>query len=320
MLVGIVTRTLLSWVDEFERACETLCLDYKLIDIDRADWSEQISGVDILLWRIHLGDKGGLEQACIKIPLMEQRGILCFPSSKMASFYENKIKQTFFFQQKGYLHPETLISFSYQDAVDIIERVSYPIVCKTSGGASSSGVFLLNNQLEAHRVTKMIFEQLPLWKNRVFRLLKKAFGINCSIDCFKYIYLQKMVSADNDWRITTMGNGIVSVFKRYNRDNDFRASGSGKWGKVTLTELPIEACDIALKISEEESFSCMAYDFLISNGRNYLVEMSYTFLLNDVYVNTLFQKTENGYVELESIPVGVMHIQSLLTLKKIINE
>jgi hypothetical protein len=129
---------------------------------------------------------------------------------------------------------------------------------------------------------------------------------------FRYVYYQEYIKSDGDIRITTMGNNIVSVFKRCNRKNDFRASGSGIWEMVDIDNLPIQACDIALEISKKLNFSIMAYDFIKKDNNWLILEISYSFLLNDVYTNTLFEKKNSSYYKIEPVPVGVLHIQSIL--------
>lgn len=68
-----------------------------------------------------------------------------------------------------------------------------------------------------------------------------------------------MPNNPNDIRITVIGNRAFGYI-RYNRPEDFRASGSGNFD-VTKENVPIEAVKIAHQLSKQMGFQSMAYDF-----------------------------------------------------------
>ena len=76
-------------------------------------------------------------------------------------------------------------------------------------------------------------------------------------------------------------------FIRYNRDNDFRASGSGLID-YDISKIPEDALIIARDLSKKAGFQSMAYDFLMKNGEPVINELSYCFM------NTALQKCK-GY-------------------------
>jgi glutathione synthase/RimK-type ligase-like ATP-grasp enzyme len=322
MTIGICLRTTPIWVEEFKKACVFLNLPYKLIDINKNDWQRQLSGIDVFIWRIHLGDYEGLLQARIKLPIIEEIGIFCFPSSKMAWIYDDKISQTFIFEKDTIPTPSTFISCDEKDAMDFTCTTKYPLVFKTSTGASSSGVRLVNSISEGKKIVRKAFNAgIPL-PSLIVRGIRKAGRLlkvptlsefRMSPKSMRYVYFQEKIETDGDLRITTFGNDIISVFKRLNRPNDFRASGSGRWQMVTVEQLPIQACDLALAISERQNYTCMAYDFLQNENQWLVSEMSYSFLLNKIYTDTLFRKTGTLFEKIAPIPIGVMHLQSCLS-------
>lgn len=316
MQIGIVTRTYKVWIGEFINACKSLGINSTLIEIDKNDWIEQLKDINLILWRIHLGDLDGLNQARIKIPIMEKMGIFCFPSSLMSNIYDNKILQSYYFALYNIPTPKTFISYSKDDADQFCSSTQFPLIAKTNGGASSSGVFLLHKMAEAKKYNKLVFNNSIA--GRIIKKLKRNSIVDNLLhfsykdDKLKYVYFQEFIKAEGDFRVTTMGNNIVSVFKRYNRKNDFRASGSGLWEKVDITTLPIEACNIALDLSKKFHFTSMAYDFIKKNNQWLILEISYSFLLNDIYANTLFEKKGNTYIKISPIPIGLMHIKACL--------
>jgi hypothetical protein len=130
----------------------------------------------------------------------------------------------------------------------------------------------------------------------------------------RYAYFQEFIHIEQDWRITTLGRDLVSVFTRKNRPDDFRASGSGLWEKVEETDVPVEACDLALRISNENRFSSMTYDFMLREETWVIGEISYAFLLNSVYTETLFRQEQGAYSRVSAIPIGEMHLRALIDL------
>ena len=332
MMVGIATRAHKAWVTEFQSACDLLKVPYRLVDIDRNDWMDCVRGIDILMWRIHLGDYSGMREARLKIPLLEEMGVKCFPNTQMANFYDDKIGQTLFFQKNKYPIPETFVSFSQADALDYARQAKYPIVAKTSGGAASSGVSLVRNRSEAERIIKGVFKTdsrlVRSFRSRICKPVRRITNQLLATPRFlgqwasiartqieRYVYFQEYIETSGDVRVVTLGPDLVSAFTRGNRPNDFRASGSGLLERFAEDSVPKEPCEMALKISRTHGFSSMAYDFL-SSRRGWLIgEISYTFLLYRLpwdYKDALFERRDGSYIKVAPVPIGVLHLKSML--------
>jgi hypothetical protein len=187
------------------------------------------------------------------------------------------------------------------------------------------GVQLLRSPAEAQRLLNDIFKKLtvierilkwyyymPRIRRGNFLLLRSYFAKHWIPS---YAYFQEMVTTDHDWRIATLGSDLISIFRRRNRPNDFRASGSGLWDKLEEADIPADACDLALAISNRHRFSSMAYDFMHGPKGWVIGELSYGFLLNEVYTTTLFRKVDGVYRKVPPIPMGVMWLQSALRLR-----
>jgi len=322
MKIGICTRTHESWLEEFKLSCEILGFQFQTILIGDDNWIEQIKGLDAFVWRVIMGDASCMAEARTKIPIIEEMGIPCFPNSKMLWLFDDKIRETLFLRQNGYPTPTTSIFFEEKPARIFAQNAQYPLVVKSHCGASSGGVMMLNTRQEADRLLSKIFSPESVW-NRILakyyitpRLkrgnLRLSLAHHYRNSQPKYIYFQQFINIECDWRITTLGRNIVSVFMRKNRPGDFRASGSGLWEKVEEGNLPTEACDLALKISNSHGFTSMTYDFMRAGEHWVIGELSYSFLLNRIYSDTLFLRTEQGYAPCGPIQIGVMHLCSLL--------
>jgi hypothetical protein len=155
--------------------------------------------------------------------------------------------------------------------------------------------------------------------HKLYCLVRTHLGLTSAGSAEGYVYLQQYVPSDGDWRVVTFGSSIVSVFFRRNRAGDFRASGSGKWEVVDIEHLPEALCDLALSTSAKHGFPVMSYDALPYQGGWLISEMSYTFLLDRVYCDTLFRRTSIGYERAPAVPVGVNHICAMLGLDPLLS-
>ncbi|MDP1831454.1 MAG: hypothetical protein Q8K67_05300 [Geothrix sp.] len=322
MRVGLCDRMTGEWFKEFARSSDALGLDHGPIAIGADDWMDQLEGVDIFVWRLIMSDPSCMAEARAKIPILEAMGIRCFPNAKMLWLYDDKIRETFFLRQHGYPMPRTWIFFDWKSAMDFAAGASYPLVAKSHCGASSGGVECLNSPREAQHLLNRVFRKMSLWatllenyydiprlaKGDILVQLKSRYRNSWP----RYAYFQEYLRVDRDWRITTLGRDLVSVFTRKNRPDDFRASGSGIWEKVDAQDLPAEACDLALNISNGHRFTSMTYDFMRNGDRWVIGELSYAFLLNAVYSDTLFRREPGGFVRAGSIPIGEMHLQAVM--------
>lgn len=108
-------------------------------------------------------------------------------------------------------------------------------------------------------------------------------------------------------------NIAVVCFVRHNRDNDFRASGSGKID-YDINKIPLEAVKIAHTISKENNFQSMAYDFLMNiNNEVVLNEICYCYQSKAVYDCSGFWDRELNWHEGHVYPEAA-HVEDFITL------
>jgi len=166
-----------------------------------------------------------------------------FPNFQSLWFYDNKNRQKNLFEEKGYPIPKQSLLASKKNALIWMkhENLDLPIVRKDIKGSGSKTVSLIQS-------------------------------LDTSYPCL----LQEFCPNNSgDFRICTIGTRVMG-FYRGNRENDFRASGSGKLNYHI--QLPEEAVAMAFRISTENNFPCMAYDFVQNSDNQWVViEMSYTF-------------------------------------------
>jgi hypothetical protein len=85
-----------------------------------------------------------------------------------------------------------------------------------------------------------------------------------------------------DTRVSIIGERAFA-FRRFNRENDFRASGSGRIN-YDINKIDLHSVEIAFNISNKLNFQSMAYDFLFNERKELeICEVSYTYVDTAVY-------------------------------------
>lgn len=93
-----------------------------------------------------------------------------------------------------------------------------------------------------------------------------------------YIYFQGFIPNDGfDIRVVVIGGEKAVAEKRFVRENDFRASGSGSI-VYEKSKIDLRCIKISFDISDKLDSQCLAYDFIFSTENEPLiVEISYGF-------------------------------------------
>lgn len=275
-----------KWIHELEkRGVEVLKVDFQ--DEDIIDSVRECDGV---MWNwFHLPvDK--ISAPYVLNSIEENLGIPTFPNFQTRWHYDEKIAQYYMFKALNIPSTKSWLFFNYDKAIEFVNNAKYPMVFKLSVGASSSNVIKINNKQEAINITNMMFskgiepnrDNLETIKNNK-RTIKTIFGgfskndINYPLVQKEYVYFQEYLPNNKyDIRVNVIGERIFA-FVRHNRENDFRASGSGKidYNKELV---PHEVLKIAYEISSKNNFQSMAYDFLKDQEGRYLInEISYSY-------------------------------------------
>jgi len=291
-----------SYSDRWKTYLEQKGIQVRMVDLFRADAIEQLRGADALLWRtVHAPDERQLAQK-ILYTVEKYLGIPVFPDHQTYWFYDEKITQFYMLNALGVKMPKTWIFWREDEALAWIEQASFPLVFKLSAGASSQNVKLANSKADAKLLVKRMFgpgiypENLAGQRNLISGLNKNILGrlkIAAKVMLFNelpevtgtwlwrkeknYAYFQEFVpNNDGDTRVTVIGERIFG-FRRFNRKDDFRASGSGKLDMAPEGVDP-RCLKIAYDVSKKLNCQSMAYDFLFLNGEPVLSEISYTYV------------------------------------------
>ncbi|MCF8320986.1 MAG: hypothetical protein K9I35_07255 [Flavobacterium sp.] len=165
----------------------------------------------------------------------------------------------------------------------------FPIVLKTLKGAMSSGVQLIENKQQLIEYDsnnkKLSFKEYLIFKKRVWNktnqsnsdFLNLAPNLNLSLLNFNKFFSKRnpfviqdfIPDLECDYKVLIFGIKFF-VFKRGIRENDFRASGSGKF---TWVKPPDEVLEFALDIQKKFKSPFISLDIGFGLNKNvYLFE------------------------------------------------
>jgi glutathione synthase/RimK-type ligase-like ATP-grasp enzyme len=271
------------------------------IDVNDLDFLEKLKSCSHFIF--HWGGFPDHHQIARTImPVIEKElQIPVFPDYKTTWHHDDKIRQ--FFLLKAYAFPiiDSWVFWEKPKALEWLKgKAKYPLVFKLKSSAGSQDILLVKDYLLARHITDRLFGKgifpghVPgnfilkikdfKWGNFFNKILKKTYrffkGRDINLQWLReknYVLFQKFLPENKyDTRITIIGNRAFA-FRRFNRKNDFRSSGSGKinYEKDKIAPVFIR---LAFEISLKLGFQSMAYDFLWDeNHKPAICEISYTY-------------------------------------------
>lgn len=281
----------------WSRLLEAAGYNVRWVDVYRPDIIEQLKDCDAFMWRwAHFG--GMFQIARRLLPVIERElGIPVYPDQHTCWHYDDKIAQNYLFEAHGIPAPKSWCWFSRSGALDWIQSAEFPLVIKLAGGAGSENVRLVRSRSEATAWIERLFDRgtgslkdfkepkpwpfkkrvratgkallkgLPPWEpNNIEWPLEK-----------NYVLFQEFLPNNAfDTRVTVIGNRAFA-FRRFNRENDFRASGSG------LIDYAPDQIDpgfirLAYQVAEKLSLQSCAIDGLYRHDEPVVGEISYTYV------------------------------------------
>jgi hypothetical protein len=284
------------WARHLEQArCQV-----RWVDVRRPDILEQLKGCHGFMWRwAHSRGMGRIARRLL--PVVERElNLAVYPDQNTCWHYDDKIAQAYLLDAAGINAPTTWTWFDEQAALDWASRATYPVVLKLASGAGSQNVRLVQTGEEAQQWIRLLFSRrmtsldatqisesgLARRVRAAARILIKGtypvFPDNGMEPQSGYALFQEFLSGnDYDTRVTVIGKRAFA-FRRFNRDADFRASGSGKidWNPQAIDEAFLR---IAFNVVSRLSLQSCAIDGLYRDGRPSVGEISYTYVSEAVF-------------------------------------
>jgi RimK-like ATP-grasp domain. len=300
-----------SFSDRWIAYCQENNIPYKIVNCHSSDIIGQIKDCDGLMWHWSHGDYQAQNFARQLIFSIGKMGIKVFPNYDACWHYDDKVGQKYLLEAINAPFAPSYTFYDKDEAIKWIEKAQYPKVFKLRGGAGSLNVKLIRNKNAAKRIVRKAFNKgFPLvdktfgFKQRLW-VLRRDKNIKAIIHVIKglirfayppegigllptqkgYVYFQDFIPKnDFDDRVVIIGNKAIAI-RRYNRDGDFRASGSGliKHNSDLFNRNTIKtAFDVAKQIGSQS----LAFDFVYDEiGSPLIVEISYAYAMGAAYDN-----------------------------------
>lgn len=264
----------------------------RLVDADKPEFFEQLEGCDgFMWWYAHLPYPRHFARRIVSA-VEHGKGIPVFPTWQTTWHFDDKIGQYYLLRAAGLPTPRTRVFWFRREAVEFCRAAGYPLVLKLAGGITSENVKLLKSFDEAEYWIGRMFDtglvslQRPALgglrgaRTRLkdsLRLLVKGVAPDPGrrSDLHRgYLLVQEFLPGNEfDTRITVIGNRAFG-FRRFNRPDDFRASGSGRID-FDHTKVDLEIVRLAFQAQRKLRSQSLAIDGMYRGGERVIVEISY---------------------------------------------
>ena len=275
-------------------------IELDLLSLDALEQAKKCDGV-MCRWFHNQQDKQSLKK--ILYTIEHYLHIPIYPDECTSWHFDEKVSEYYLLKSLGAPTPKTWVFWNYEPAIRWAAETNYPVIWKLSSGAGSANVLKITNSKQAVELINKLFKQgiFPYTLNEfrtnmfnlsnVFRMIKRTKHASLYIikgqypplpaihwkPEFGYVYFQEFLP-DNEYdtRIVIIGDRAFG-FRRMNRKNDFRASGSGiiVYDPDLIDKKFIE---IAFETSKKGAFQSMAYDFLYNADKEpVIIEISYSY-------------------------------------------
>ncbi|WP_027371397.1 ATP-grasp domain-containing protein [Desulfovermiculus halophilus] len=293
-----------SFSDKWIEYCDEHNVPYKLVDCYASDIIDQIKDCQGLMWHwAHYDHKAQLFARQLTYSL-EMIGKKVFPDSKTCWHYDDKVGQKYLLETIGAPLVPSYVFYDQDTALTWADQATYPKVFKLRNGAGSGNVKLVSDKHRAKQLIKKAFgrgfkasSRINLFKDRLWHFrrdksLSSMLNISKGVGRLfiptpteqnfplekNYTYFQDFVPNNEfDDRLVVIGNRCFCI-RRHTRDDDFRASGSGKF-EYDVGLFPRESISLAFKLTGILKMQSCAIDVIYtSSGKPMIVEISYAYV------------------------------------------
>ncbi|WP_288651618.1 hypothetical protein [uncultured Parabacteroides sp.] len=280
--------------------CESHNIDYKIVNVYDCDIVSQLSDCDAVMWHHHHANYKDVLFAKQLLFSLQMGGKKVFPDFHTGWHFDDKVGEKYLLESIDAPLVPSYVFYSEKEALNWVNNTIFPKVFKLRGGAGASNVLLAHTPNEAKKFIKKAFgrgySQYSPWNNlkerwRKYRsgnvgfdeVIKGIYRFICKPEFDRmhgkekgYVYFQDFMPNNTyDTRIIVIGGKYAFGEKRYVRENDFRASGSGVFSYDEVDENFVK---VAFSTAKKIHAQSVAFDFIYDLERNpKIVEISYGF-------------------------------------------
>ena len=328
----------ISWNKKWIDYCQKNNIEHIVLNCYDSDIINQlkINEVTHLMWHFHHSKAKDILMARNVLYSAKNLGIKTFPDFETCWHFDDKISQKYLLESVDAPLVPSYAFFDKKEAYIWLENeAKFPIVAKLRRGAGSYNVILLKDLGAAKKYVNKMFSTgihpTPGYIADVKNKLKVAGNLQGILNRLKkapnffkmvmngkkefpvekgYVYFQDFIPNNKfDTRIAIIDN-IALGEKRYIRENDFRASGSGIFD---YENIDVEAIKIAFQIKNKLRVQTIAFDFVNDiDNKPLIVEISYGFGTNGISKSPGYWNENLDFINTKINPVDLI-IQKFIT-------
>jgi glutathione synthase/RimK-type ligase-like ATP-grasp enzyme len=279
--------------------CEKKGIPFKLVNCYANNLIEQLKDCQALMW--HYSQNSHTDNLVAKQIMfaLEHTGMVVLPDFRTGWHFDDKVAQKYLFERINVPFVPSYVCYTKKEALEWVNCMQFPKVFKLRGGAGSQNVQLVNTKQEAIKLINKSFgkgfSNYDAWGSLKERYRKYRVGLSPLKEVIKglvrlfyqpsfarlagkengYVYFQDFIpNNDSDIRIVVI-DGKAFALKRFVRENDFRASGSGKFA-FEKAEFDERCVELGFKVLQELKLQLAVLDFVFDENNNpLLIELSY---------------------------------------------
>lgn len=247
---------------------------------------------------------------------LQNRGMVLLPRFELFRAHHNKVFMEMVRDSINDASLKTIKSYSLYgiNDLDVLlpvleQELKYPMVLKTSSGSGARGVSIANSRNEltqkVRKMTSVTYHNYSTpWHSSVtLSKIKQKIRKICGKVCYELTYPQEKIIVQNfipnlnyDYKVLVFWKKYY-VLKRLTRNNDFRASGSGKFIFPDSLSRELEVVlESAYRLYSEIDAPMLSVDIAYDGHICHVIEFQcvsfgpYTLQFSSMY----FEKEENG--------------------------
>lgn len=288
-----------SFSDRWIDYCEKNNIPYKLVNAYDSDIVDQISDCTAFMWHHHHADYRDCLFAKQLLYSLQKKGMKVFPNFDTTWHFDDKVGQKYLLEAIGAPLVTSYVFYTKKEALEWINKTTFPKVFKLRGGAGSANVKLAKTKSQAKKFILKAFgrgytqfdrlgylkERYSKWrqgKDTFIGVCKGIARLFIPVEFAKmhsnekgYAYFQDFIPNNTfDIRIVVVNEKAFAI-KRLCRKDDFRASGGGSlvYDKQQIDERCVQ---IAFEVNDKIKSQSIAYDFVFDKENiPLIVEISY---------------------------------------------
>lgn len=297
-----------SFSDRWISYCEEKGIPYKIVEAYSSDIVKQVEDCDAFMWHHHHANYKDSLFAKQLLYSLQTAGKKVFPNFNTGWHFDDKVGQKYLLEAIGAPLVPSYVFYTKKEALDWIEKTTFPKVFKLRGGAGASNVKLARTKNDARKFVNRAFgkgfsqfgrtanlkERYRKWqdgKDSFLGVCKGIYRLFVSTEFSRmhgrergYAYFQDFVPSNKfDIRVVVIGTNRAFGLKRMVRKDDFRASGSGNivYDKSEIDERCVK---ISFDVAKNLKTQSLALDFVFDKDNNPLiVEISYGYSIKAYY-------------------------------------